>query len=147
MATSGVISHILIKMLEYEIVHTITDWYDGARAGVADLNGMPHYYENRWNEEKNEWNEIYLLKQIDAETFALAIEDWEIWLRWECAFKEDKTTQETHPTLPDERQRHKEIENVLSNRLIIDANSCLKVKADFVYGQPTKVKWIVESGI
>src|SRR5262245_43698315 len=28
----------------WEAVHTIDDWYDGPRGGVADFRGAPHYY-------------------------------------------------------------------------------------------------------
>src|SRR5437868_13605566 len=106
-------------MSEYEIVHTITDWYDGARAGIADLNGAPHYYENQWLEGEQNWSDIYFLKPLDAKTFALALEDWKMWLRWEKAYKEGKTTQETHPVLPEEKQRHEKLSKVLAGRFII----------------------------
>lgn len=128
-------------MSDYEAVHTITDWYDGARGGVADLNGKPHYYENHWNEGEDDWSEIYFLQMLDAETFALAMEDWEIWLRWELAFKNGEATQETHPALPEERQRHDELEKILAERLVISPETSVKATAEFIYGQPTKVKW------
>jgi hypothetical protein len=135
-------------MSDYEAVHTITDWYDGARNGVADLNGEPHYYENHWNEGEQFWSEIYLLKPLDAETFALAMEDWEIWLRWERAFKEGKTTQETHPTLSEDKQRHNELEKILAERLVVSPETSVHATAEFVYGQPSKVKWrVVEDSI
>jgi hypothetical protein len=130
-------------MSDYEAVYTISDWYDGARNGVADLNGKPYYYENHWNEGEQYWSEIYLLNPLDAETFALVMEDWEIWLRWERAFKEGKTTQETHPTLPEDRERHDELDKILAERLIVSPESSLKATAEFIYGQPTKVKWRV----
>jgi len=132
-------------MSEYEIVHTITDWYDGARAGIAEVDGVPHYYENQWLEGEQYWSEIYFLKSLDAETFALAIEDWEMWLRWEKSFKEGKTTQETHPVLLEDRKRHEELSQVLAERLIINPETDVRAKADFLYGQPTKVKWIIQS--
>ncbi len=134
---------MVIKKNVYELVHTITDWYDGARGGVADLNGEPHYYENHWNEGEDNWSEIYLLKPLDAETFAFAMEDWQIWLRWEQSFREGKTTQETHPALPKERQRHDELEKILAERLIVVPETSVKATAEFVYGQPTKVKWLL----
>ena len=124
-----------------DIIHTITDWYDGARAGVADLNGKPHYYECRWDEVKDGWSEVYLLKPIDDETFQLAMEDWGIWLRWEAAFREGKTTQETHPVLPEERERHAQLAKVLAERLVIEPYTSIKATGEFKYGQPTLVKW------
>ena len=132
-------------MSDYEAVYTITHWYDGARVGIANLKGEPHYYENHWNEDKNDWSEIYFLEPIDAETFELAMEDWEIWLRWERAFKEGKAIPETHPALPEDKQRHNELEKTLAKRLTISTETSVKATAEFLYGQPTKVKWhIVE---
>ncbi len=128
-------------MAEHETVYTITDWYDGARRGIADLYGKPHYYENPWNESEQDWSEIYFLKLLDDETFALAMEDWEIWLRWERAFKDGKTTQETHPALPEDKQRHEQLKKTLAERLVISPEKCVKATAEFVYGEPTKVKW------
>lgn len=130
-------------MSDYETVYTITDWYDGARQGVADLNGQPHYYENHWDEGTQFWSDIYHLKPLDAETFALAMKDWEIWLRWERAMKEGKTTGETHPALPEDKQRHIELEKILTERLVISPETSVKAAAEFIYGQPTKVKWSV----
>src|ERR1700730_7771696 len=102
-----------------DIVHTITDWWDGAREGIADLNGEPHYYECHWDEEQDDWSEIYLLNRIDEETFRQAMEDWEIWLRWESAMKEGRTTQDTHPALPEDRARHDELAELLGKKLVI----------------------------
>ncbi len=135
-------------MSEYETVHTITDWYDGARNGVADLNGKPHYYENHWNEGDSFWSDIYLLKPLDAEIFELAIESWNIYLRWETARQEDKASVETCPTLPEERERYDEIEKVLAERLVVSPETSVQATAEFVYGELTKVKWrIVEDSV
>jgi hypothetical protein len=128
---------------EYDIVHTITDWYDGARAGVADLHGEPHYYEGRWDEAKGDWSEVYLLNRIDEETFRLAMEDWHIWKRWQAAFRKDTATQDTHPALPADRARHDELAEILASRLVIRGDKLIKAKAEFKYGEPTLVRWSI----
>ena len=33
---------------EYETVHTMTDYYDGPRGGIAEVNGRPHLYTSTW---------------------------------------------------------------------------------------------------
>ncbi len=135
-------------MSDYEAVHTITDWYDGARSGVADFNGEPHYYENHWNEGELFGGEIYLLKPLDTETFALAMESWNIYLRWEVARQEGRASDETCPTLPEERERYDEIEKTLAERLLVSPETSVQATAEFVYGQPTKVKWrVIEDSI
>ena len=129
---------------DYDKVFTITDWYDGARGGIADLNGEPHYYECRWDEASDDWSRVYLLNRIDDETFCLAMEDWQIWLRWERAFKEGRTTVETHPALPEDRARHNELKVILAEKLVINPVVCTRAKADFKYDkQTTFVRWSV----
>ncbi|HQU94325.1 MAG TPA: hypothetical protein PLK77_18655 [Pyrinomonadaceae bacterium] len=124
-----------------ELVHTITDWYDGAREGVADFRGAPHYFLNEWDEDKGFWTETYFLAPLDDETFNLSLENWEIWLRWDRAFKRGQTTQETHPALPEDRRRHEELEAILKERLVVDTNAGLRATAKFEYGEPTRVVW------
>lgn len=128
-------------MSKFEIVHMITDWYDGARKGVADIKGQPHYFENCWEEDKQFWSDISLLRPLDADTFALVTEDWEIWLRWEKAFKEGRTLQETHPCLPEDKLRHDELKSMLDKRLITCFETDIKASAEFLYGKPAKVSW------
>lgn len=127
---------------EYDVVHTITDWYDGARAGIADVHGEPHYYQNSWDESEDDWSAVYLLVRVDEETFRLAMEDWQIWLRWEAAFHEGRTTLETHPALPADRARHDELAKVLAERLAI-SDDAIEATGEFKYGEPTLVRWSV----
>ena len=128
---------------DFEVVHTIIDWYDGARAGIADLAGKPHYYESQFDDLKSNHSDTYLLRPLDEETFRFALEDWDIWLRWEAAFHEGRTPHETHPALPEERDRHEELAKVLAERLAVSPETGIKAKGDFKYGKPTLVKWYV----
>ena len=47
----------------FEIVHTVTDWYDGPRRGIAELHGQPHLFESEWQDGK----------ELDAETFLVMV--------------------------------------------------------------------------
>jgi len=123
-----------------ETVYTISDWYDGARAGVADYQGQPHYYKCQWDESAGNWAEHYGLMPLDADTFHLALEDWAIWQRWQAALEEGKTTQETHPALPEDRPRHDELQALLAQRLQIPAASTLNATAAFDY-RANIVEW------
>jgi hypothetical protein len=81
-----------------ELVHTITDWYDGPQKSVANFEGQPHYYECQWYAGFEAAPGDYLLKPVDAETHQLALRSRPIWERWEAAFAAGMTTQATHPT-------------------------------------------------
>ena len=93
-----------------DTVYTISEWYDGARAGVADFQGQPHYYECVWDTPSGNYSSHYRLMPLDADTFRWALEDWAIWKRWSAALKAGQTTQDSHPSLPADRPRHEELQ-------------------------------------
>ena len=127
---------------EMETVYTVTDYYDGPRRGVADFRGTPHAYESLFDESEEGGDGTFLLRPLDAPTFALVLENWEIWLRWRRAFDEGRTTIETHPALPEDRERHDEIKPVLDERLRIVPATALRAKGRFeVVNGEWKVEW------
>jgi len=100
-----------------ESVITVTDFYDGPRGGIASFGGKPHIYQSRFNDMDDEYDDVFDLWELDDATFMLALEDWEIWLRWEEAFHAGQTAQDTHPALPQDRARHEELKTLLEGRL------------------------------
>jgi len=114
-----------------EIVHTVTDYYDGPRGGIADYQGKPHIYNSLWDETADDWSDIFLLQPVDDETFRLAMEDWAIWCRWERAFHSGQTTKATHPALPDEQSRHNELSAILTPRLQVNPRQAIRIKGKF----------------
>jgi hypothetical protein len=115
----------------FEIVHTLTDWYDGPRRGISDHHCQPHLFQSEWQDGKDLDADTFLLMSIDSETFSLALEDWAIWRRWETAFHQGKVTLETHPALPEDRFRHEELERLLAGRLVVDPTKAMRKKAEF----------------
>jgi hypothetical protein len=113
-------------------VHFETDYYDGPRAGVADFQGEPHYFECP-EDESIGYSSYYYLRKIDEEAFRLALEDYEIWKRWKAAFDAGKATLESHPCLPSEKERHDELSAYLEERLKVDTKKDLKVIPRFEY--------------
>lgn len=135
----------------FEVVYTLPDWYDGPRRGIADCNGVPYLFESEWNDPKDMGADTFLLVPLHPDVFQLALEEWAIWRRWETAFHNGMTTNETHPALPDDRTRHKELRQLLEGRLIVDPSRAMRKKAEFRfrndsswsgYGwRPLEVKW------
>ncbi|AGA28533.1 hypothetical protein [Singulisphaera acidiphila] len=115
----------------FETVHTLPHWHDGPRQGIADYRGRPHLFESEWRDREDLDEDTFLLMPIDAATFALALEDWAIWRRWEMAFHQGKTTQETHPALPEDRGRHENLERLLDGRLTVDPARAVRSSAEF----------------
>lgn len=144
---------IIIMSDAYEIVHTMTDFWDGPRKGIANFQGRPHAYQSQFNDVEDEYSDTFLLMPIDSETFALALQDWEIWLRWITAFRSGETPLETHPALPQDRALHTEIQAMLKGRLEIDPTRAIRAEADFRRGDdpsgngkgwsPLEVRWSI----
>jgi hypothetical protein len=101
----------------FEPVFTMTDYYDGPRGGIASFRGAPHVYASTWDDARDAWADVFELRAIDDETLRLALEDWEIWLRWEDAFYAGAADLATHPALPAVRARHDELAPILAARL------------------------------
>lgn len=131
----------------FETVHTMTDWYDGPRRGVAMVSGRPHLYESCWSDIDSIEDDVYLLSPISDTLLSAAIEDWQIWERWSRAYKSGDATLESHPALPEERTRHTDLQRILKTQLVIDENSKLAATATFRYkaqGEPRmEAEWTI----
>ena len=115
----------------FEVVHTLTDWYDGPRCGIADYHGEPHLFESEWMDGEDLDADTFLLTLLDSDTLALALEDWAIWRRWESALHQGRATQDTHPCLPEDQARHEELKRLLAERLVTDPTRAVRMKAEF----------------
>ena len=119
-----------IDVRDFEIVHTMTDYYDRPRGGIADLEGSPHIYESQFS-DIDDYTDIFHLTPVSPELFEIALEDWEIWLRWQDAYRKNETPHETHPALPADRARHDELEPMLEQALVVDESNFVKATAEF----------------
>src|SRR5262249_30325968 len=99
-----------------ESVFTVIDYWDGPRSGIANFNRAPHLYRSIFSDADDNWTDAFELYPVDGETLRLALEAWDIWLRWDNAIREGRTAVETHPALPEDRQRHAELKAELDRR-------------------------------
>jgi len=112
-------------------VYTVADYYDGPREGIADFRGSPHAYSSLRQDIGSRMPDTFLLKPLDSEALALALEDWAIWERWEAAYKSGRTHEDTHPALPVDRPRHIELEALLEPLLRVDPSAAIWARAEF----------------
>ena len=128
----------------YERVFTVTEYYDGPRKGIANYQGNPHLYECVFDEARGDYSEVYRLTSLDSGTFQLAMEDWEIWRRWEFAYHDGKIDFNTHPALPHEANRHSELKLILDRVLVTDPTKAISRVAQFeVLGTPSLPKGVM----
>src|SRR5690349_21767369 len=99
-------------------VHTIDAIHDGCPlAGVADYQGYPHAYQRLFDDQQDDWSNQYILKRINAELLALAIERQAIFLEWRKAFDAGKVTQHSHPALSLDNPRYNQLVEILESRI------------------------------
>jgi hypothetical protein len=127
-----------ISSLQPEAVYSVLDYYDGPRSGIANFQGRPHFYYQPLEQYGGSESNNFLVQPVDEETFRLAMEDWAIWCKWERAFLNGETTEETHPALSEDRARHEELERILSAALRIEPGKALQVKAQFEACRPAE---------
>jgi hypothetical protein len=118
-------------LVAWERVHTISDYYDGPRLGVADIEGVPHIFQSSFDTVLNDFPDFYLVSPIDSDLFTLVLEDWAIWLRWFVARGRGETSDDTHPALPKDRARHEAIEQLIGERLAVDPKNNRRLIANF----------------
>lgn len=115
----------------FERVYTVHDYWDGPRSGFADFQGVPHAYVSIFRDDLDDYDPEYRLWPVATDVLALALEDWEIWERWQDAFHAGETTISTHPALPADTARHREIRPVIDKALEVPAEGYRLATADF----------------
>jgi hypothetical protein len=125
-------------MSGFERVHTMTDYYDGPRGGIADFEGRPHVYASVFDDLRDGYTDTFLLMPIQEELFRLALEDWKTWCRWEHAFHTGQTTHDTHPALPEDRALHEELVREIADRLIAKPELSVRVHGEFRSRPPSQ---------
>ncbi len=117
-----------------EPVHTIDDYYDSPRQGIADFDGEPHYYECEFDKEADEYSDVFRLTPIADSIFKLAIEKWQIWCCWERAFHAGEVTLDTHPALAEERSRYEELKKIVDQQIASGRPNSVRARGNFVRG-------------
>jgi hypothetical protein len=128
----------------WDRIYTINDYYDGPERGVADLQGTPRIYQKLFSKEDDEYTNRFLLSKIDLELLALVMENWNIWLRWNAAYRQGKVNVKTHPALPEERQRHEEQSLMIGDRFKPDPETAVVKWARFRHDDrgELEVEWL-----
>ena len=100
-----------------EPVLTVYDYHDGPRSGVALNNGVPCHFSCEWDEARDDYADTYKLLPLSEQTVDLALESWQMWLRWRAAFDRGEvkifSAETYHPVLPQDDQRHSQISPLL----------------------------------
>lgn len=104
-------------MLKYgppEHVFVETEWYDGPRAGIANVNGLPHRFASQWDEQEDEYLGTFLVWPVHPEELLLEQEQWQIFVRWNDQYEAGTASTDTHPGNPGTNARWDELDALLA---------------------------------
>ncbi len=126
--TSASLSHSVLRPVFHQLppmmstfgpaehVYVENEWYDGPRAGIADVNGMPHRFTSEWDEVGDEYLGTYLVWPVSAEELALEQEQWAIFVAWNDRFEAGTADTNSHPGHVGTNARWDEIEAQLASK-------------------------------
>jgi hypothetical protein len=132
-----------------EAVHTVEDYYDGPRSGVADFDGTPHYYRSIYLDVR-EWDadeDRFELSPVTSEVVGAACELAAIFGRWDLARRSTPGfiwSDAEFGAVPAERTRRRELETFLESSYAAAAKVCrVLVHGEFVRCDRSRARWKV----
>lgn len=80
----------------FERVYVELEWYDGLREGVADVNGVPHYFQSLHWDQVGDADE-FSVWPASEDALTLEREQWAIFAKWNQRHEAGAVTLESHP--------------------------------------------------
>ncbi|MFF5336076.1 hypothetical protein [Streptomyces sp. NPDC013181] len=124
----------------FKRVYAELEWYDGPRAGLADIDGKPHYFQNHDYDHRDEADEYQVWPASEAAA-ELEREQWAIFARWNERREAGEVGPESHPDHGGVDARYDELELLLApHRLAPDDARRLVGELRFVAGARYRVE-------
>ena len=105
--------------------------YDGPRAGIADINGMPHRFKSLFGEEEDEGLGTFMVWPVDKNVLDLEIEQWRIFVEWNTLYESGQADTDSHPGHGGRNARWDEIEALLKRSRSDVPASAKRARAQF----------------
>lgn len=96
----------------FERVYVELEWYDGLREGVADVDGLPHYFCCACDYDPIV-ETVFKVWPASAEAFALERERWAIYVAWNDRQRAGEADAAAHPGLGGIDARYDELQGLL----------------------------------
>lgn len=117
--------------MTYEPVHTLFTFYDGARTGIADYQGTPHFYDCEWDDLRDDYADTFWLTPVDASTVAMDLEASAIFDAWDAERRAGRVSDESHPGHGGRNARYDELRAALRPLLVTDPRRAARARGHF----------------
>lgn len=99
----------------FDQVYIENDWYDGPRSGLADVGGVPHYFQavDAYQHPDQPDNEYFVWPASDT-ALAMEWEQWAIFVEWNTRHEAGVTTVDDHPGHGAVNARYDELATMLA---------------------------------
>ena len=129
-----------------DVLYTISDWYDGPRAGATEFVGRPYFYRSIYL-DSDVWdpNESrFELTPLTEDALSWELETIRIFERWDSARKDGRIVwnpddEAAFGALPEDMQRYRDLNEKLKTYLL-KTRPKLLVHGSFE-GGPKIVRW------
>lgn len=128
MTTYGPFEHVFVE----------NEWYDGPRAGIANVNGQPHRFVSQFDEEDDEYLGTFLVWPVNAKEFALEQEQWQIFVAWNELYEAGAVGTDSHPGHPGTNARWDELTSLLAPKRQPAPANAQRAKAHFAHVEQRK---------
>jgi hypothetical protein len=65
-----------------ESVYAESEWWDGLRGGIADVDGVPHRFQPNFDDSADGWLDTFTMFPVDPSVLALEQEQWRRFVAW-----------------------------------------------------------------
>jgi hypothetical protein len=96
----------------FERVYVEHERYDGPRAGIADIQGIPHRFSSMWDDKADDYLSTFEVWPIGHVELELEIEQWRIFDEWNAQYESGAVDTDSHPGHGHD-PRWNEIENLV----------------------------------
>ncbi|MBI3711584.1 MAG: hypothetical protein HY253_01270 [Burkholderiales bacterium] len=124
-----------------EIVYAVEGYYDGPESGFADFRGHPYRFEVS-NEltVRDRTVRRFKLSPVSAELLRLALEQQQLWSRWNSAYREGKLPESLlYPerVLPEDLEAYRALETRIREGLAKSSGNNAYAEGRFFVGRRT----------
>ena len=99
-----------------ENVYVEGEWWDGPRAGIADVDGRPHRFKALFDEDDDGDLKPFLVWPIHEDELQLEIEQWRIFVEWNRRYEARLARTDSHPANGGISRRWDELQALLRTR-------------------------------